>query len=105
MYEYYTSTENIPKKKLLVIGRLPNEPQIYYWRECISFGEVGMRWSAWHKINYEVSGEYVIPFVLEDISYLAWPVITQKIDENDPSKSYWHLKFKWASLSRAVITT
>ena len=100
MYEYYTSTENIPKKKLLVIGRLPNEPQTYFWRECISFGEVGMRWSGWQKINADVSGEYVIPFVLEDISYLAWPVITKKIDENDPSKSYWHLKFKWASLSR-----
>ena len=61
---------------LYVIGRSPDKPYRHYLRTCTWFGQPDeMQWTGWERLDFDVPGEHVIPFVFEGDLHVAWPVI------------------------------
>lgn len=87
--------DGLPKRRILyVIGRTQNPPYAYYWRKCIDFGSMFMEWSPWQRIELDIQGDHVMPFVLGGNFYLAWPVIRRV--KNDASGDSWEVKMAWS---------
>ncbi len=70
--------EDHPARVVYAVGRSPNQPYRYYWRRCDRFGEDAMQWSGWERIDVEIPGDHVLPFVFEGDLHVAWPVITRQ---------------------------
>lgn len=58
----YQDTEH---ETLYVVGRTFNDPGQYYWRTCVGFGTGMMCWMGWEPIDLNISGNHLIPFVLD----------------------------------------
>lgn len=82
-------------RMLYVVGRTPNPPYRYYWRQCHDFGGTRMLWSGWAPLDTDVSGDHVIPFVLDGDLHVAWALI-QKPESDVPPKDKWTLQIAWA---------
>lgn len=80
-------------RTLYVIGRTQNPPYAYYWRQCTDFGSPYMEWSPWQRIELDIQGDHVLPFVLGGELYIAWPVIRSNKSE---SKDEWEVKLAWS---------
>ena len=104
-YGMYLSTsgdnaDTSPVHTLSVVGRSPNQPYNYYWRQCTAFGDaVQMSWTGWAKIP-DITDDHVMPFVLDNDLHIAWPTITQRTEVADPTqpevkKSYWNITLNW----------
>jgi hypothetical protein len=75
-----TQTE---RRALYAIGRSPNQPYRYFWRTCDGFGQDGMRWSGWERLEADIPGDHVLPFVFEGDLHVAWPVISKQGEGDD----------------------
>ena len=58
-----------------VVARTKAEPAVYYYR---FFDAVEKTWSAWEKIEVDITGEHVHPFVYDRKLYLFWLVFLEK---------------------------
>lgn len=89
-----SATPQVPARRTLyLVGRTTNPPYLYYWRRCDAFGSAGMEWSAWRRIELEIQGDHVMPYVWRGALYVAWPVLTERQSSSD-----WQLSFQWSRL-------
>lgn len=60
---------------LHVFGRSAGgNPRLYYYRQFIA----GRRWTPWSKVDLDVKGDYLTPFVLHGRLYAVWLEFQQK---------------------------
>jgi hypothetical protein len=78
---------------LYVVGRSPNQPHRYFWRACEDFGTDGMQWTGWERVDAEIAGVHVIPFVFAGDLHIAWPV-TRKVEVNGAPMG-WDVQLAW----------
>jgi hypothetical protein len=113
MYEDVLNPSTVtPIRNLYVVGRTPNPPYAYYWRKCIDFGSRLMEWAPWQRIELDIQGDHVMPFVLGGNLHVAWPIIKYN-DQEAPKSSEWEVKLAWsrydgrawrkANISREII--
>ncbi|MFH1818698.1 MAG: neuraminidase-like domain-containing protein [Pseudomonadota bacterium] len=90
----------VPRRRTLyVVGRTPNPPYAYFWRHCVDFGSPSphMEWSPWHRIELDIQGDHVLPFVLSGCLYIAWPLIRAiRIVTGGVAKDGWEVKLAWS---------
>jgi len=88
---------------LHVFGRTYASPHLYFYRHFDGPIDKG-RWSAWEKIDLDVTADQLVPAVWNRHLYLFWPVFTEKTDpatkdqranNEDPSK-HWEIKLAWS---------
>ncbi|MEQ1794741.1 MAG: neuraminidase-like domain-containing protein [Nitrospira sp.] len=81
------------RRTLYVVGRTPNPPYVYFWRHCVDFGNPYMEWSPWQRIELDIQGDHVLPFVFNGQFYVAWPKFQQKDAKDKPDlldlRMYW----------------
>ncbi len=69
--QYYEESRNV----LHVFGRTAlAEPHVYYHR---FYDDNRGNWSAWTKIDADITGDYLIPTMINDRLYLFWPIFTE----------------------------
>ena len=85
-------------RDLYVVGRSANPPYNYYWRQCVDFCSGFMEWKPWQRIELDLEGDHVLPFVLNEELYIAWPVIQRKTGTNG-SPDQWQIQLAWARYS------
>jgi 5-hydroxyisourate hydrolase-like protein (transthyretin family) len=90
---YEDEDETIAKRDLYVVGRTPNPPYAYYWRKCIDFGSDFMEWSPWLRIELDIQGDHVMPFILGGQFHIAWPII--RVNKQDKDHVEWEVKLSW----------
>jgi receptor-binding and translocation channel-forming TcA subunit of Tc toxin/ABC toxin-like protein/neuraminidase-like protein len=62
---------------LHVFGRTKGgEPHLYYYRQFDY-----RRWTPWEKVELDITGDYLIPAVINKRVFLFWPVFTETPDE------------------------
>ena len=66
---------------LYQLGRSIGSPYNYFWRKCLNFANVGMRWTGWEKIDADISGVHIVIFVHESDLHVAWATITESGDD------------------------
>jgi hypothetical protein len=100
MYEHAEATDERDawgNKKirytLYLVGRTPNPPYVFFWRKAVNYREPSMRWMGWERIDQDLVGDHVIPFVFEGDLHIAWPLIRQ-IEKN--SMHYYEVQLAWA---------
>ena len=96
---------------LYMVGRTANPPHRYYWRVCENIGGKGLRWRPWQRVDLDIAGSHVMPFVLGGDLHLAW-VVFRKNQSQPPGE--WEVQLAWArrtsrgwsekKLSRDVVT-
>jgi len=88
------------RRTLYVIGRNLNPPYAYFWRHCVDFGSPHMEWSPWQRIELDIQGDHVLPFVLNGQFHVAWP----KFQRNDPKDKpdLLELRMYWSKLNGAT---
>jgi hypothetical protein len=92
---YEDIKDNNTRRDLYVVGRSPNPPYIYFWRKCIDFGSRFMEWAPWQRIELDIQGDHVMPFILGAQLHVAWPLI--KYNHREASKSSeWEVKLAWS---------
>ncbi|MEO8678817.1 MAG: neuraminidase-like domain-containing protein, partial [Vicinamibacterales bacterium] len=82
-------------RSLYVVGRSANPPYHYYWRQCLDLGGASMEWTPWQRIELDIEGDHVLPFVLHEELYIAWPLI-QRITGTDIRPDQWQIQLAWA---------
>jgi hypothetical protein len=95
MYFQSESASNI----LHVFGRTRGTPHIYYYRKRINRAY----WTPWERIDVDIEGDHLIPFVYNRRLYLFWPLFREKADENvsleenTPEKpfKYYEIQLAW----------
>jgi len=85
-------------RNLLVVGRTPNPPYVHYWRQCRDFGKRWMEWSPWERVEADIQGDHIVPFVAQDALYLAWPKIE---DLRETASSKWKIELAWSRFDGA----
>ena len=96
---------NAPQMRTVyVVGRTTNPTYIYYWRKCIDFGTPLMEWSPWSRIELDIQGDHVLPFILSGEFYIAWPLFGRPNgDSNNASEQRSiTLKFAWSKWNRGA---
>lgn len=78
---------------LYVVGRTNNPPYRFFWRKANKYRENGMHWTGWERIDLDLSGDHLIPFVSGNVFYLAWPIFKQT---ERSGKTYYQLQMAWA---------
>lgn len=72
---YYEDAKDI----LHVFGRTGlADPHIYYYRR---FDENRGNWSAWTKVDVDITGDYIIPTMINERLYIFWPVFTEEPEQ------------------------
>lgn len=62
---------------LHTFGRTPGaEPHLYYYRRYDY-----RQWTPWEKVELDIKGDYLVPAVIGNRLFLAWPVFTEVPDE------------------------
>ncbi len=86
---------------LHVIAKTKSSPIEYYYR---SYDALNARWSYWEKIELDIKGENIIPFVYNRKLYLFWLLTTEKSYNNSeystssvPDK-YTEIQLGWSCL-------
>ncbi|HSG21387.1 MAG TPA: neuraminidase-like domain-containing protein, partial [Azonexus sp.] len=82
------------RRTLYVIGRTPNLPYAYFWRHCVDFGSPDMAWLPWQRIELDIQGDHVLPFVLGGNLCVAWPLIRRITQE--AAEDSWEVKLAWS---------
>lgn len=81
--------DNLPPNinVLHVVGRTRSHPAVYYYRQFdLSYNT----WTAWEKIDLDITGDHVIPVVYNRKLYLFWLIFTekpQKVKKQPPAKA------------------
>jgi hypothetical protein len=99
MYEHTEETDKHDRNgkptflhTLYLVGRSPNPPYSFFWRKAIHFGEPGIRWTGWERIDQDLSGDHIIPFVFEGDFHIAWPLFKT----NDKDDETYEIQMAWA---------
>lgn len=97
---------------LYVVGRSAEPPVRHFWRVCEDIGGAGMRWHPWQRVDLDITGTHVMPFVLNGDLHLAWPMLRKVQSSGDAT---WELQMAWArrssrgwsqkSIGRTTVTT
>ena len=61
---------------LHVIGRKQGQPPTYFYRQWVD----SSRWTAWQKIELDITGEHLLPVVWNRRLYLFWATVTREPD-------------------------
>ena len=61
---------------LHVIGRKAGNPPTHFYRQWID----SSRWTAWRKIDLDITGDHIVPIVWNQRLHLFWAVVTRKPD-------------------------
>jgi hypothetical protein len=96
-----------PESTLYVVGRTPNQPYRYFWRQCTRFGTDEMAWSGWEAVDADGANDFIVPFLFEGDLHVAWPILRQTRDATaaarDTSTSdtsvqalRWEVKIAWS---------
>lgn len=85
------------RRDLVMVGRSPNPPYMYYWRRCRDFGKRWMEWSPWERIELDIQGDHVMPFVANGRFHVAWPIIQRKEDPNATVPKAWQVELAWSA--------
>lgn len=91
----YEDVQGEQQRTLYVVGRSPNQPYHYFWRKCERFGDEGMQWSGWERVDLDISGDHVIPFVFENDFHITWPVISRTGETKR-----WEVKLAWGRYTK-----
>ena len=78
---------------LYLVGRRANPPHRYYWRVCDDAGGLAQRWKPWQRVDLDVTGSHVLPFVLNGDLHLAWA--TFRRNQSQPPGE-WEVQIAWA---------
>ncbi|MES2675154.1 MAG: neuraminidase-like domain-containing protein [Pseudomonadota bacterium] len=92
------NNREIIKRDLYVVGRTPNPPYAYYWRKCVDFGSPYMEWAPWQRIELDIQGDHVMPFVLGGQFHVAWPIL-KYVERKSPEISEWQVSLAWTKMS------
>lgn len=65
------------KDILHVFARTSGEPHIYYYRQWRD----NAYWTAWEKVDADITGDYLIPVVRNGQLYLYWPEFREEPEE------------------------
>jgi len=89
LHEHVPPLESGDPPTLYVIGRTADKPFQYYLQSCASFGTPeNMRWTGWERLDLDIPGDHVIPFMFAGNLHIAWPAITKTGgaggDQEDP---------------------
>lgn len=84
------------RRDVVMVGRSPNPPYFYYWRRCQDFGKRWMEWSPWERIELDIQGDHVMPFVINGRFHVAWPVIHEEQREGSQVINKWRLELAWS---------
>ncbi|WP_433222035.1 neuraminidase-like domain-containing protein [Dactylosporangium sp. CS-047395] len=76
---YYHEPGNPPR--MHVVARKPGVPATYYHRMWLD----SARWTAWTKIDLDVTGDHVLPQIWRGRLHLFWAVINRKPDHVQPT--------------------
>jgi receptor-binding and translocation channel-forming TcA subunit of Tc toxin/ABC toxin-like protein/neuraminidase-like protein len=85
------------RRDLVMVGRSPNPPYLYHWRRCRDFGKRWMEWSPWERIELDIQGDHVMPFVANGRFHVAWPIIQRKEDPNATVPKAWQVELAWSA--------
>ncbi len=92
---------------LHVFGRTRGMPQVYYYRRR----EDGFHWTAWERVDLEITGDHLMAVVWNRRLHLLWPVFTERaraasvtlqdgdLSGHNPGK-YWEIKLAWSVLQQ-----
>lgn len=95
-YNVIRGIDGLPQRRtLFVVGRSQNPPYAYFWRKCRDFGSTFMEWSPWLRIELDIQGDHVLPFVLGGEFYIAWPIIKFNAQQA-PKEDQWEVKLAWS---------
>ena len=76
VYEHVPPPDSGVDPVLYVIGRAADKPFQYYLRSCTNLGSPeAMRWAGWERLDLDIPGNHVFPFVFEGDLHIAWPTI------------------------------
>lgn len=90
-------SQRFPLRRILyVVGRTQNQPYAYFWRRCVDFGSPHMEWAPWQRIELDVQGDHVMPFVLGGELHVAWPLIRNIKGDSKDIKDEWEAKLAWS---------
>lgn len=90
-------------RHLVIVGRSPNPPYLYHWRRCRDFGKRWMEWSPWERIEVDIQGDHVMPFVANGIFHVAWPIIHKQTAAEKPTATgsavadKWRVELAWSA--------
>ena len=62
---------------LHVLGRTQGTPATYYYRQWVD----ASRWTAWTKVDLDITSEHILPIVWDDRLYAFWAIVTTKADK------------------------
>jgi hypothetical protein len=82
---------------LSLVGRSPTPPYSFYGRQATRWADAGMRWSGWERIDADLSGDHLLPFVFEGNLCVAWPT-TREFDEG--SKKFYQVQLEWIARTK-----
>jgi 5-hydroxyisourate hydrolase-like protein (transthyretin family) len=94
------------RRNLYLVGRTPNPPYLYFWRKCADFGQAQMEWTPWQRIELDIQGDHVMPFVLGHQLRIAWPMVER---HSEAGSRQWRIglavsKFNGKQWERAQIS-
>lgn len=61
-----------------LFGRTYSVPHVYYHRTRRNGG-----WTAWRKIDADIQGEHLVPYVFNSSLYLFWGILEKEADQKD----------------------
>jgi hypothetical protein len=82
-------------RTLYIIGRTTNPPYAYFWRQCESFGSPYMEWTPWQRIEIEITGDHILPFVINRQLVIVWPAI-KRSEPDANGEATLEIKFNWS---------
>ena len=62
---------------LHVLARTQGTPATYYYRQWVD----ASRWTAWTKVDLDITSEHVLPIVWNNRLYAFWAIVTTKADK------------------------
>lgn len=68
---------------LHVVGRTRGVPHVYYYRRYLAKALYSGEWTPWEKIDADIQGSVIIPTLLNQRLYLAWPLFQVSQDQDD----------------------
>ncbi len=89
------SNQHPIRRTLYIIGRTLNPPYAYFWRHCVDFGSPYMEWSPWQRIELDIQGDHVLPFVLNGSLCLSWPIV-KKREPTSVNSDAWEITVAWS---------
>jgi hypothetical protein len=88
MFEDVSNDPTRSRRNLYLLGRTPNPPYVYYWRDCRDFGRPYMEWAPWRRIELDITSDHALPFVLGGRLHIAWPKVSKLSDQKSGPDDY-----------------